>query len=66
MEVEGEALADEVLECILVCVTDRQNLMLSAKITREEVKKALWGLGKDKSPRPDGFIGSFLDLCGNA
>ena len=34
--------------------------MLSVVVTREEVKRALWRLGKDKSPRPDGFTGSFF------
>lgn len=61
-EVEGEALAEEVLECILGCVTKRKNLMLSAEVSREEVKKALWGLGKDKSPGLDGFTWSFFIL----
>lgn len=59
---EGEALVEEVLECILGCASEGQNLMLSAEVSREEVKKALWGLGKDKSPGPDGFIGSFFRL----
>ena len=36
--------------------------MLSAKVTREEVKKALWGLGKYKSPGSNGFTGIFFRL----
>ena len=36
--------------------------MLNVEVSKEEVKKALWGLGKDKSPGPDGFTGSFLRL----
>ena len=52
----------EVLESIQESITDEQNARLNAVVSKEEVKNALWGLGKDKSPGPNGFTGSFFRL----
>ena len=43
-------------------LTDEQNARLNVVVSKEEVKNKLWGLGKDKSPGPDGFTGSFFRL----
>ncbi|GJX53121.1 RNA-directed DNA polymerase, eukaryota [Tanacetum coccineum] len=32
-----------------------QQMVLEIKVTREEIKKAVWDCGVDKSPGPDGF-----------
>ncbi|GJZ52100.1 nucleotide-binding alpha-beta plait domain-containing protein [Tanacetum coccineum] len=47
-----------------------QQMVLEIKVTHEEIKKAVWDYGVDKSPRPDGFticiyrdIGLFMEKC---
>ena len=37
-----------------------QVMDLEANITIDEVKRAVWECGKDKSPGPDGFTFDFL------
>ena len=59
---EEEALDEDVLECIHRCITYEKNARLNAEVSKEEVKNALWGLSKDKSPRPDDFIVSLFRL----
>ncbi|GJU31529.1 RNA-directed DNA polymerase, eukaryota [Tanacetum coccineum] len=40
-------------------LTIEQQSDLETNITREEIKKAVWGCGVDKSPGPDGFTFGF-------
>nr|GEY55493.1 RNA-directed DNA polymerase, eukaryota [Tanacetum cinerariifolium] len=42
------------------CITSDQNDMLEGEILIDEVKKAVWDYGIDKTPRPDGFTFGFF------
>ena len=39
------------------------NEILEAKVTKDEVKKALFDMDPDKAPGPDGFSARFLQVC---
>eukprot|EP00253_Pinus_taeda_P027629 PITA_27629 len=39
------------------------NHLLEAKVTKNEVKDALFAMDPDKAPRPDGFSARFLQIC---
>ncbi|GJZ58208.1 hypothetical protein Tco_0613702, partial [Tanacetum coccineum] len=39
-----------------------QQMVLEIEVTREEIKKAVWDCGVDKSPGPDGSNSSFITL----
>lgn len=44
-------------------ITIEMNHLLEAKVTKNEVKDALFTMDPDKAPRPDGFIARFLQSC---
>jgi hypothetical protein len=60
---------EPILSLIAPKVTQEDNDMLVAPITREELKEALFQMHPDKAPGPDGFNPAFYqhfwDLCGN-
>lgn len=35
------------------------------QITKEEIKEAMFDIGDDKSPGPDGFTSAFFKSCGD-
>ncbi|GJY76898.1 hypothetical protein Tco_0482014, partial [Tanacetum coccineum] len=39
-----------------------QQLDLEAEVSNEDIKKAVWDCGVDKSPRPDGFTFGFIKV----
>lgn len=49
----------DILEVIPNCITAAQNAMLTCPVSKEEVKKALFGLGEEKTLGPDGFPAFF-------
>ncbi|OMO55679.1 reverse transcriptase [Corchorus capsularis] len=51
---------EEVLECVPQLVDDEMNSGLTAIITDDEVRVAVFQLGELKSPGPDGFNGMFF------
>jgi hypothetical protein len=51
---------DPVTEWVPWSVTDNMNEFLSAPFIVEEIKKALFMMGLNKSPRPDGFTAGFF------
>ncbi|GAU14523.1 hypothetical protein TSUD_250650 [Trifolium subterraneum] len=60
---------EPILSLIAPKVTVEDNEMLTATITKEELKAALFQMQPDKSPGPDGFNPAFYqhfwDLCGD-
>ncbi|XP_073041940.1 uncharacterized protein [Primulina eburnea] len=48
------------LDCVQSKVTHQMNQMLCAPFTDHEVKKALFDMHPDKSPRPDGLPATFF------
>jgi hypothetical protein len=60
---------DPVLSLILPRVSEADNAILEAPITKEEVRVALFQMHPDKSPGPDGFnpafYRNFWELCGD-
>lgn len=44
-------------------LSDANKAMLSATITREEIKSAIFAMHSDKSPGPDGFSPGFFKNC---
>lgn len=59
----GEANLGEdphlILEVIPSCVKEDHNKILMVPMSMKEVRKAIFGLGSDKSPGPDGFLALF-------
>lgn len=53
----------ELLDIIPQEISPRMNRVLEAKITKEEVKKALFDMEPDKASGPDGFSARFLQVC---
>lgn len=51
------------IDLIPHCVQDSDNIMLTAPISMNELKKALVCMESDKAPGPDGFIASFYLTC---
>ncbi|GJS37389.1 RNA-directed DNA polymerase, eukaryota [Tanacetum coccineum] len=41
-------------------LSDSQKDMLEGDVSKEELKRAVWGCGTDKSPGPDGFTFGFI------
>lgn len=44
-------------------VSEADNLMLRSISVEDEIKKAVWGIGSNKSPVPDGFNSYFYKRC---
>lgn len=44
-------------------ISKEHNLMLNKKLTLEEVELALFQMGPDKAPGPDGFPAHFFQKC---
>lgn len=44
-------------------ITAKMNQALEDKITKNEVKEALFAMELDKAPGPDGFTPRFLQTC---
>lgn len=53
----------ELIGIIPQAISPRMNTILEAKITKEEVKKALFDMDLDKAPGLDGFSAKFLQVC---
>lgn len=49
----------DVLECVEPLITQQDNSRLMQDITSAEVKTAVFDLGSNKAPGPDGFTGAF-------
>ena len=56
-------LHQELLYIIPQAITPRMNRILEVKITKEEIKKALFDMEPDKAPGPDGFSARFFQDC---
>lgn len=50
------------LDIIHQAISPRMNRILEAKITKEDVKKALFDMDLDKAPGLDGFSARFLQV----
>ena len=50
---------DEVLSHVPQCVTAETNESLESPFTAQEVERALFMMGANKSPGPDGFTAGF-------
>ncbi|XP_057847249.1 uncharacterized protein LOC131057072 [Cryptomeria japonica] len=61
-EVNPSGDLHQILEVIPSCVKEEHNKMLMDLVSLKEVKRAVFGLGSDKSPRPDGFPALFYQL----
>jgi hypothetical protein len=65
----NSTMHEPVLSLIGPKITQEDNEKLSAPISKEELKEALFQMHPDKSPGPDGFNPAFyqhfLELCGN-
>ena len=44
-------------------ITNEDNVLLVGKISKEEVKRAMWSCDSDKSLGPDGFNFGFIKFC---
>eukprot|EP00253_Pinus_taeda_P034134 PITA_34134 len=53
----------ELLENIPAVISQRRNEFLEAKVTKDEVKKALFNMDPNKALGPDGFSARFLQAC---
>jgi ribonuclease HI/exonuclease III len=61
---EGErAQNSKFLDVVPSKITNRMNQILEAKVTKEEIKAALFAMEPDKTPGPDGFTARFLQNC---
>ncbi|XP_019429666.1 PREDICTED: uncharacterized protein LOC109337200 [Lupinus angustifolius] len=47
------------------CLSDENNVFLTAKIEVEEIKEAIWSCDGDKSPGPNGYNFTFFKKFGN-
>ncbi|XP_019242361.1 PREDICTED: uncharacterized protein LOC109222455, partial [Nicotiana attenuata] len=52
-----------IMDHVPTLIDEEQNEMLTANPTREEVKKAVYGLNGDSAGGPDGFTGAFFHTC---
>ena len=50
----------------LKCLSNEQSLGLEKDFDEEEIKRAIWDCGEDKSPGPDGFNMEFIKKCGTS
>lgn len=55
-----ELAPEEILDHVPVRVTDRMNESLLAPYTAQEIEKALFMMGANKAPGPDGFTAGFF------
>jgi exonuclease III len=62
-EVEVQGRSDKLLNEIPPKITARMNQKLEAKVTRKEIKDALFAMSPDKAPGPDGFTTNFIQYC---
>lgn len=53
----------DLLDIIPIVLSQRMKEKLEAKVTKDEVKKALFDMDPDKAPGPDGFSARFLQAC---
>lgn len=53
----------ELLENIPSVISQQRNEFLEAKVSKDEVKKALFDMDPDKAPGPNGFSARFLQAC---
>ncbi|OIT20762.1 hypothetical protein A4A49_36890 [Nicotiana attenuata] len=53
---------NNILKCIPQIVTAHDNTLLTKKPDEEEIKQAVFSMGKDSSPRPDGYNESLLEI----
>lgn len=53
----------DLLDIIPSAISPRMNEILEAKVSKDEVKKAIFDMDPDKAPRPDGFSVRFLQVC---
>ncbi|XP_015168636.1 uncharacterized protein [Solanum tuberosum] len=56
---ESVAIDTETINYLPRCITDKDNEMLSALPTLQEVKECVFSLDPDSAPRPDGLNGCF-------
>lgn len=60
----GDRDFQEALEVVLPVIDDAENVELLNLVTYDEIRKAVFQLGKDKAPGPDGFSGVFFKALG--
>eukprot|EP00253_Pinus_taeda_P028169 PITA_28169 len=53
----------DLLDIIPSAISPRMNEILEVKVTKDEVKKALFDMDPDKAPGLDGFSARFLQVC---
>lgn len=53
----------ELLANLPSVISQQMNESLEAKVTKDEVKKALFDMDPDKAPGPDGFSARFVQTC---
>lgn len=53
----------DLLDVVPLSISTNMNLLLNAKVNKNEVKNALFAMDPDKAPRPDGFTARFLQTC---
>lgn len=47
----------------MVKLTDVDSMSLEVELIEEKIKDIVWYCNGNKSPRPDGFSSSFLQIC---
>jgi hypothetical protein len=62
-EEEVQGCNDKFLDEIPSKIIARMNQKLEAKVTRKEIKVALFSMSPDKAPGPDGFTTNFVQVC---
>ena len=65
----GGSRFNEVIQCMDLVISSKQNQMLTAPFSPSDVRNALSGMHPDKSPRPDGtnlaFYQKFWHIIGH-
>ena len=61
---ESNKITQRVMECIPSIVTESMNQTLTAPISNEEVKEAVFEMGRLKALGPNGFPSVFFNLIG--
>ena len=62
-EGEEQGHRDRMLEEIPLKISVRMNHILEAKVTRKEIKEALFSMNPDKAPGLDAFMEKFCQVC---
>jgi len=62
-EAEVQGCSDNLLNEIPIKIIARMNQKIENKVTRKEIKAALFAMSPDKAPGPDGFTTNFIQTC---